>query len=452
MLGPNGSGKSTFARHLNALLFPDEGEIIVDGCKITEDEEIVWSVRSKVGMVFQNPDNQIVAGLVEEDVAFGPENLGLSREEIEKNITKALSDTSISQYRRKNPAHLSGGEKQRVAIAGVLAMRPKCIVLDEATAMLDPIGREKVLSTVHELNKKEGITIITITHYMDEARDADHVFVMDSGKIAMQGTPDEIFSKPDEIKKHRLDVPRAAITLEELLDKKKSGSEKQAALREPILEIKNVSYTYNPGHPEEKQALNDVSLSVFKGEKLFILGHTGSGKSTLVQMMNGLLKPDTGSVISGFGEGKSLRKHVGMVFQYPEYQLFEETVLKDVCFGPRNKWGSEKTEDEIEAIAKDALKSVGLSEDYFERSPFTLSGGEKRKAAIAGVLAMHPEVLIMDEPAAALDPAGKREVFELVDKLCKDNKELSVVIISHSLEDAYDYADRVVIMREGRII
>ncbi|MCR5387916.1 MAG: energy-coupling factor transporter ATPase, partial [Lachnospiraceae bacterium] len=297
VLGPNGSGKSTFARHLNALLFPDEGEIIVDGVQITENEDVVWKVRSTVGMVFQNPDNQIVAGLVEEDVAFGPENLGLSRDEIEENITKALEDTSISQYRRKNPAHLSGGEKQRVAIAGVLAMRPKCIVLDEATAMLDPIGREKVLSTVHELNKKEGITVITITHYMDEAKDADYIFVMDSGKVAMQGTPDEIFSKPDEIKKHRLDVPREAITLEELLEKKKHDAS-DCAGEAPILDIKNISYTYNPGHPEEKQALKDVSLSVYKGEKLFILGHTGSGKSTLVQMMNGLLKPDTGSVVS----------------------------------------------------------------------------------------------------------------------------------------------------------
>lgn len=219
ILGHNGSGKSTLARMINGLNLPTEGTMLVSGMD-TQDEEKLLRIRETAGMVFQNPDNQIIANVVEEDVGFGPENIGVPTEEIWKRVDQALNDVSMQEYRDKSPNRLSGGQKQRVAIAGVMAMKPQCIILDEPTAMLDPTGREDVLETVHRLNKEEGITIILITHYMEEAVDADRILVMDHGKIAMDGTPREIFGKIDELKKLSLCVPEMAELAYEL---KKSG-------------------------------------------------------------------------------------------------------------------------------------------------------------------------------------------------------------------------------------
>lgn len=209
IIGTNGSGKSTLARHLNALYLPTAGEVIVEGMK-TSDMEHIWDIRQKVGMVFQNPDNQLVAAIVEEDVAFGPENLGVPADEIRKRVDYALEKVGMSAYRTHSPAMLSGGQKQRIAIAGVLAMHPDCIVLDEPTAMLDPLGRKEVMDTVHELNRSEGITIVLITHFMEEAVTADHVLVVDRTKLQMQGTAREVFSQADKLTAMGLDVPVAA--------------------------------------------------------------------------------------------------------------------------------------------------------------------------------------------------------------------------------------------------
>lgn len=208
IIGTNGSGKSTLARHLNALYLPTAGEVIVEGMK-TSDMEHIWDIRQKVGMVFQNPDNQLVAAIVEEDVAFGPENLGVPAEEIRKRVDYALEKVGMSAYRTHSPAMLSGGQKQRIAIAGVLAMHPDCIVLDEPTAMLDPLGRKEVMDTIHELNRSEGITIVLITHFMEEAVTADHVLVVDRTKLQMQGTAREVFSQADKLTAMGLDVPVA---------------------------------------------------------------------------------------------------------------------------------------------------------------------------------------------------------------------------------------------------
>lgn len=207
VLGHNGSGKSTFAKEVNGILMPTEGVLYVDGID-TSNEEQIWEVRKTAGMVFQNPDNQIIGNIVEEDVGFGPENLGVPTEEIWERVNQALDAVEMTAYRKKSPNHLSGGQKQRVAIAGVLAMKPRCIVLDEPTAMLDPVGRREVIRTVHELNEKEKITILLITHYMEEAIDADRVVVMDDGKLVMDGTPREIFSQVEKLKSYALDVPQ----------------------------------------------------------------------------------------------------------------------------------------------------------------------------------------------------------------------------------------------------
>lgn len=209
IIGTNGSGKSTLARHLNALYLPTAGEVIVEGMK-TSDMEHIWDIRQKVGMVFQNPDNQLVAAIIEEDVAFGPENLGVPADEIRKRVDYALEKVGMSAYRTHSPAMLSGGQKQRIAIAGVLAMHPDCIVLDEPTAMLDPLGRKEVMDTIHELNRSEGITIVLITHFMEEAVTADHVLVVDRTKLQMQGTAREVFSQADKLTAMGLDVPVAA--------------------------------------------------------------------------------------------------------------------------------------------------------------------------------------------------------------------------------------------------
>lgn len=225
IIGTNGSGKSTLARHLNALLLPTEGELIVEGMR-TSDADRVWDIRQKVGMVFQNPDNQLVAAVVEEDVAFGPENLGVPPEEIRERVDLALEKVGMTSYRKQAPSMLSGGQKQRVAIAGVLAMKPDCIVLDEPTAMLDPKGRKEVMDTIHELNKTEGITIVLITHFMEEAVTADHILVIDRGVLKMEGTPKEIFSQADKVTEIGLDVPVPADLARRLRKKGMAVSEK----------------------------------------------------------------------------------------------------------------------------------------------------------------------------------------------------------------------------------
>ena len=225
IIGTNGSGKSTLARHLNALLIPTEGELIVEGMR-TSDAGCVWDIRQKVGMVFQNPDNQLVAAVVEEDVAFGPENLGVPPEEIRERVDLALEKVGMTSYRKQAPSMLSGGQKQRVAIAGVLAMKPDCIVLDEPTAMLDPKGRKEVMDTIHELNKTEGITIVLITHFMEEAVTADHILVIDKGVLKMEGTPREIFSQADKVTEIGLDVPVPADLASRLRKKGMAVSEK----------------------------------------------------------------------------------------------------------------------------------------------------------------------------------------------------------------------------------
>ena len=250
ILGHNGSGKSTLAKHINAILVPTEGTLYVDG-KDTRDESKVWEIRQAAGMVFQNPDNQIIGTIVDEDVGFGPENMGLPREEIWKRVEKSLKAVGMWEYRSHSPNKLSGGQKQRVAIAGVVAMRPKCIVLDEPTAMLDPNGRKEVIETVRELNRTQGVTVILITHYMEEAIHADRVIVMDDGKIVMQGTPREIFSQVEKLKSYRLDVPQVTLLAHEL---------KQAGLDLPdgILSVKELTEALERCRKEMRSEKTDV--------------------------------------------------------------------------------------------------------------------------------------------------------------------------------------------------
>ncbi len=485
ILGHNGSGKSTLAKHMNAILTPTGGTMWVDG-KDTRNENNIWDVRQAAGMVFQNPDNQIIGTVVEEDVGFGPENLGVPTDDIWKRVEESLSAVGMLEYRHHSPNKLSGGQKQRVAIAGVVAMRPKCIVLDEPTAMLDPNGRKEVLRTVEELRKREKVTVILITHYMDEVAGADRVIVMDKGHVVLQGSAKEVFSQVELLKKYRLDVPQVTLlayelqkkgypilegilTTEELLEaiaacKKANlttqvlkGAETSIGTQNtnatPLISAEHLNYVYSPGNAYEKHALKDICFDIYEGQFIGIIGHTGSGKSTLIQHLNGLLKATDGAIYykgeNIYGDKynlRQLRNHVGLVFQYPEHQLFETDVLTDVCFGPKNQGLSA---EECRARALEALGLVGLPEKYYEVSPFDLSGGQKRRVAIAGVLAMKPKVLVLDEPTAGLDPKGRDEILDQIAYLQREGN-LTVILVSHSMEDIAKYVDRIVVMNKGR--
>ena len=520
ILGHNGSGKSTLAKLFNALQLPTEGTILVSGMDSREEKNI-FPIRREVGMVFQNPDNQIIASVVEEDVGFGPENIGLPTDEIWQRVNNALSAVHMETYRLKSPNHLSGGQKQRVAIAGTLAMEPKTIVLDEPTAMLDPSGRKEVLESVLELKRKKGISIILITHYMEEAVDADRILLMDSGKLVMDGSPREVFQNVERLKEYRMDVPlitelahklqKKGFPIEKTILKKEELEEELLKLKEEefrlkesftaselpglselsskkpeagdyIVEAEHLSAIFQEGTAMESYALKDLSVKIRRGSLTAVIGHTGSGKSTLVQHLNGLIKAKSGEIFVSFREnpplvksGKSflffkgkktviekrgrlslseegfdyraLRFKVGLVFQYPEYQLFEETVLLDVMFGPLNQG---KSREDAEALAKNALASLGIGEELYAKSPFELSGGQKRKVAIAGVLAMGPELLILDEPTAGLDPAGRDELFEEIAGLRK-NYAMTILLVSHSMDDVARYADEVLVLHQGEL-
>ena len=537
ILGGNGSGKSTLAKHLNALLVPDKGQVEVCGMD-TSEREHTYAIRQSAGMVFQNPDDQLVASLVEDDVAFGPENLGVPTDELRKRVTQRLEDVGLSGFEKHETHALSGGQKQRVAIAGALAMNPEILILDEASAMLDPRGRKGLMRVVRSLND-QGMTVVMITHFMEEAALADRVIVLDEGKVARVGTPQEVLVDVDALSALNLEVPfaaelsqalrradvpvAAAVTEEELAKSvfsllesrmaKACGGEGEGA--EPwstgdevasqdspaeeaacevaaegpetsapstapaggdaLIQLEGVSFTYDAAEarrqrkagktpapkqakwgnsPEALWALDNVTLEVRKGEFLGIAGHTGSGKSTLIQHMNGILHPTNGRVVAfgrdvaEKGAANDVRGRVGVVFQYPENQLFAATVAEDVAFGPRNLGLSE---EEVSARVERSLHTVGLDpEEIAAHSPFELSGGQQRRVAFAGVLAMEPEVLVLDEPAAGLDPKARKSFLDMVSHLHEEG--LTVVMVSHNMDDLANLCDRVAVMSEGKLL
>lgn len=486
LVGCNGSGKSTLARLCNGLLVPDGGSVTVDG-KSTEDKDL-FEIRKKIGVVFQNPDNQMVTTVVEDDVAFGPENLGLPPDEIRARVDWALSCVGMSEYATSGPFRLSGGQKQRVAIAGVLAIKPELMILDEATGMLDPDGRAEVLDVVMRLHRDEGMAVVMITHFMEEAALADRIVILDKGRIVADGGR-ELFSTPEVFDRAGLDVPMpvklaamlkargldvgSPLYTDEFVDGtlaalKAAGAEKS---NEPIaagdaenvpdarsiIEVKELSYTYSPKTPFATQALFGVDLDIREGDLFGIIGGTGAGKSTLVSHFNALTRVGKRCgtvVVEGMDlsarklDLKRLRSTVGMVFQYPEHQLFDDTVEKDVKFGPKNLGLSAEEQTER---ARQAIELVGL--DYAaikDRSPFELSGGQKRRVALAGVIAMKPQILVLDEPTAGLDPRGKRAVMELVKSIrsvCP-----TVVMISHNMDEIAEYCNRIAVMQKGRVV
>ncbi len=546
ILGSNGSGKSTLSRHFNALLQGQAGKVYVLGMD-SADISNHTDIHRLCGMVFQNPDNQIVGTTVEEDVAFGLENLAIPPAEIRQRVDASLSLMQLDKFKTKSPEALSGGQKQKLALAGIIAMNPTCIVLDESTSMLDPNIRSELIHFIKNLQRQTKLTVVLVTHYMDEALQADRIFYMHKGEISRSFTPEEFFLNED-LSRLSLELPSSialckclqnlydayanyneeslysifwellgekfdkdklelaflkyglletfkldrkfsdnrdifelsSLSIESqtsfacdmlrrinkldkifdflpkfitLLEEMNSDFDIENQGKEIVLEVKNLNYRYPDASENENDAILDISFDLRKGECLAIAGSSGSGKSTLILHLNGLIQPQSGSVkVLGLSTSdkknfREIRKNLALLFQYPEHQLFAETLLEDIAFGPL-ALGYEK--DEAYRLAKDTAYLLGFNDDDLNKSPFSFSGGQMRKAALAGVLSAQAEILVLDEPAAGLDPASRRHFMAIIELLKKKGK--SIILVSHNVDEIAEYADRLIIMNEGKLM
>jgi len=476
IIGANGSGKSTLGKLFNALLIPDNGTVQISGMD-THNPGNHAAIRTLVGMIFQKPQDQIVATTVEEDVAFGPGNLGLPADEIRSRVTFALSVSSLTDYRNRPSYLLSAGETQRLAFAGVLAMQPLCLIFDETTAMLDPAGREMVMKQAKTLHR-QGATILFITHLMGEAAQAERVIVMDKGKIVIDGTPQQIFNqnieeigleKPAALAASKMlqpfipSLPDNLLTKEDLFNhipryegnqSTPSLPQKQTMSVQSIITASNLRYRYMLGTPLEHQALDDLSISIGSGNMHGLIGATGSGKSTLLQHFNGLLRTQSGALsVAGIDlsnkklDTQSLRQRVGLSFQQPENQIFNQYVGDEVAYAARQLGHSGTLANAV----KSAMEAVGL--DFFaykDRLTYTLSGGELRKTALASALVTKPDILLLDEPLAGLDPLSRREVMGYFKSMHEAG--LTLVFSTHQFDSIIGEMDAVSILQSGKDI
>jgi energy-coupling factor transport system ATP-binding protein len=477
LVGANGSGKTTLARHLNGLLLPGSGRVIVDGLD-TRIHVNLAKIRARVGIVFQSPEDQIVASLVGEDTAFGPENLAVPSGEVRSRIESALRTVGMWDLRDRAPHLLSAGQIQRVALAGVLAMQPKCILFDETTAMLDPLGKQDVLNQMRMLNQK-GMTIIMITHTMDEAALANRAILLDHGHVAFDGPTEKLFCDEALLQHCSLEQPTAfrinnilgkafpnlqsanfnspieKIILPEFMG---NGVAKPARVSSEtageLVRVNDLGHTYMLRTPMASVALKDVNLIALKGITHGLVGATGSGKSTLLQHLNGLYLPQTGKVQVGQFDTtdpkvdlRALRRFAGVVFQNPELYFFEQYVGDEIAYGAKLFFGREGLRQRV----MQAMQLAGLDfETFKDRMPNTLSGGEKRKAALAAALIVEPELLILDEPSAGLDPFSRQVLLKNLSKIQREGH--SIVISSHNMEDIAALAQEMTIMQQGTSI
>lgn len=486
LVGPNGSGKSTLARLIAGLTAPDGGDITllghhVFGSDSGPDADAYRAARRGIGMVFQNPEDQIVTTIVEDDIAFGPENLGIPRKDIGMRIATTLESVGLSSHRDSDPTRMSGGQQQRTAIAGMLAMNSRVLVLDEPTAMLDETARGEVMAILDTL-QTQGTTIIHVTHRPAETLHANRVVHMEGGHITTIAEPHGVEPhgvEPHGAEPHSANVAGAAcqatagITCPDpavgtiaagaaptsplpLL-----GQEEPAAMS-PAIQVRHLSYRYGSG----RTVIRDLSFHIDAGKTVALMGANGSGKSTLARLLCALAKPVAGSVeVAGVPvasmtatpctrrNGKprpanrrqlaELRRHVGYVMQHPEHQLFADTVAEDVAYGPRNQGLGEST---VQERVKQALEMLHIAH-LADRSPFDLSGGQQRLVAIAGVVACRPDVLIMDEPTASLDVHAASRIHELIRTLKAQG--VTMLIVTHDRAEAYALADRVVRMPDA---
>ena len=510
VIGANGSGKTTLARCLNGLIQPQTGSVVVDGLSTT-DPHALFDLRRRLGMVFQNPDDQLVAITLEGEIAFGLENLGIPPAEMRLRVEEIISSFRLSEFRRRPPHLLSGGEKQRLAIASCIALRPLYLVLDEPTALLDPAGRRDVAEILANLRREQpAITIIHITQDPTEAAAADRVVVLDRGCLWMDAAPTEVFSRGSELGRIGLTVPFAAelargiqeatgapldthLNLGSLApaladlwghipftaqprstvsgpNRRGGASARSTPDQPPVQDLNDGevgltppreaklvahdvwhAYDIGPGS-SPVAALRGVEAEVPSGGVVALVGSSGSGKSTLAQHLNALLRPDRGRILldgediwTEIGDPTTVRRRVGLVFQFPELQLFDETVAGDIAFGPANLG---RSDEEIDRLVRKAMELVALPyAEFAQRSPLSLSGGQRRRAAIAGVLAMDPEVVVLDEPTAGLDPQTRRALVEILQHLHQGGK--SLVLITHDMDLAAELAGHTIVLRAG---
>lgn len=473
LVGPNGSGKSTLARLIAGLTAPDGGEVTLLGQRVHEagpNADAYRAARRGIGMVFQNPEDQLVTTVLEDDVAFGPENLGLERGLIGERIVDSLQAVGLANLRQSDPTRMSGGQQQRAAIAGMLAMNPAMLVLDEPTAMLDESARAEVMRILDDLQAR-GTTIVHVTHHPDETVHADRIVRMEAGRIV--GVTAAVDNRPPLAEAVSQSETEGGIGTEAAPSRPTNDSPRQREredgselpllsdgigdMTDPIIRVSHLTYRY----PSAKRAvIDDLSFTIARGETVALMGVNGSGKSTLVRMLCALAAPTAGSIevagvpVASIGRrGRNarpksanrkqlaqLRRHVGYVMQHPEHQLFADTVAEDVAYGPRNQGLGET---EVADRVRESLELLHIGH-LADRSPFDLSGGQQRLAAIAGVLACNPDVLIMDEPTASLDVQAKERIHELLRML--KSRGVTVLIITHDWEEAEQIADRVVRM------
>ncbi len=485
LTGPSGCGKTTFCRTLNGLIpkFYNgtlTGDVFVNGFDVSKHSTM--ELAQSVGLIFQNPDNQIFALTVEKDIAFGLENLGISKEEMFKEIDWAAGTTGIEKLRNRATHELSGGQKQRLTIAGILAMHPKVIVMDEPTSFLDPVGAEHIFEVLNSLNKDYGMTIIIIEHRIDiAAKYVDRIIVFEDGRIRSDGKPGDVLANEDtrllgvgiprilELAKRFDDhsslfpiLPLSAhqfydqissnISLKTIHNNKKGIPDDLLALtgehhHSPLIEASNLQFEY----PGNVKALRGVDLTINHGDYVAIMGENGAGKTTLVKHFNGLLRPKLGTVhVSGVDISKQsvaqLARQIGLVFQNPDDQLFEESVEKEISFALHN-FGFKQ--DVIDKRVTWAMNLLDISQ-YRDKSPFVLSGGERKRVALASVLAWDPDILVLDEPTIGQDYGQKERLRHFLTQLRTQGK--TVIIVTHDVEFVAESQPHIVLMAQGNVV
>ncbi len=445
ILGPNGSGKSTLALLIKGLLSPLSGTVTVDGIEAVDDVSH-FEVMKRVGLVFQNPDNTIVTTTVETELAFGLENLGIPREEMIARVDETLHRFDLQRYRHTNPTNLSGGEKQRLALASVMIMRPIYLILDEPTSHLDPLGQKTLLDAVSTA-VDSGSTVIHITPFSYDALLADRVIVLNGSGICADGTPEEILSSSNEYRTCSIDFMNTSVTvpamktsewlsLNERIETGTDSDDDTVALA-----LDNISYSYNRGTPFEQVALRNVGITLKRGSSTVLLGASGAGKSTLLEIAAGITAPICGTVRCDNGNVRA------MAFQIPEDQMSGYTVESYIGFGPRNIGVPDNS---IGEFVDEALRIVGLEPDiYRARDPHALSGGEKRQVALAGVIAMKPDVLVLDEPTAGLDKSGMETVIAFLREYILTG--CTLLFSTHDFEVARLLCDRAAVLDHGNL-
>lgn len=475
LIGANGSGKSTAAKLMNGLLHPNQGEVLING-KRTSEIQHAAEIFATVGLLFQNPQDQIVASIVEEDVAFGPENLGLDFQQIHQRVQDGLRKSGCEHLRQRQAFLLSAGETQKVALAGVLAMQPAAIIFDETTAMLDPRSRGEILTLMDELHES-GLTILHITHDMDEALLADRVLVFHQGRVVMDGHPSQIFRDKQALEEMDLGIPillHCARDLQQIFPGVKSFYQNpqdllidlekmpRSPMKEnlskntpmdgkPIIEVEDLSFTYAKGTALERKALSDVSFQLPQGAAMGLAGSTGSGKSTLLQHLNGIYRPQEGQVKVGtFNLAdpavnvRALRKKAALVFQQPEEQFFETYVGDEIAYAARTLG----YDGRLAEVVKKAMQIVGLDfETYKDRPLATLSSGQKRRVALASYIVVQPEIFLLDEPFAGLDPKTHERIAEFIIGLNKRGK--TILLSTHDMRDLCRITSLALILKSG---